>query len=303
MRADLAVDLALARQLGDMAGAIALGYFGTNVRRELKADGSPVTEADLAVERAVLDVLARERPDDGVLSEERGAVARGETDRRWLIDPIDGTAPFLAGTAGWGTHVALEVGGEIVLGVITRPAEHRSWWATKGQGAWTSPATRLNVSTRSSLARCPRGRLHAPRIKVASRGLADRDMGGGRVPDHRIDRKTRRCRPLGRWVRMGPRARRRAPPRSGRPIRRPRRRLPDRHARRSLFERPSAQTGAPRTALTSLASGSVARLPRRATSRIWVTHAKIRHADFARRCLTQELGLVEVARSARSNQG
>ena len=135
-----------------MAGAIALGYFRTNVRRELKADGSPVTEADLAVERAVLDVLARERPDDGVLSEERGAVARGETDRRWLIDPIDGTAPFLAGTAGWGTHVALEVGEEIVLGVITRPAEHRSCWATKGQGAWTSPGTRLNVSTRASLA-------------------------------------------------------------------------------------------------------------------------------------------------------
>ena len=77
MSADLAVDLALARQIGDMAGEIALRYFRTNVRHELKVDGSPVTEADLAVERAVLDVLASERPGDGVLSEERGALLAG----------------------------------------------------------------------------------------------------------------------------------------------------------------------------------------------------------------------------------
>jgi histidinol-phosphatase len=144
---DLAADLALGRRIGDLSAEIALPFFRPGVRHDLKADGSPVSEADFAVERAVLDLLGRERPGDGVLSEESGGVARGAVRRRWLIDPIDGTVPFLAGKAGWGTHVALEIDGEIVLGVITRPAEHRSWWAATGQGAWASSGTRLHVST------------------------------------------------------------------------------------------------------------------------------------------------------------
>jgi histidinol-phosphatase len=150
---DLAADLALARGIGDLSAEIALPFFRTGVRHDLKPDGSPVSEADFAVERAVLDVLGRERPGDGVLSEECGGVARGAVRRRWLIDPIDGTVPFLAGNTGWGTHVALEIDGEIVLGVITRPAERRSWWAAKGRGAWTSSGSRLQVSMTESLDR------------------------------------------------------------------------------------------------------------------------------------------------------
>ena len=148
---DLAADLALGRRIGDLSAEIALPFFRTGVRHDLKPDGSPVSEADFAVERAVLDVLGTERPGDGVLSEECGGVARGAVRRRWLIDPIDGTVPFLAGNTGWGTHVALEIDGEIALGVITRPAERRSWWAAKGQGAWTSSGTRVRVSTTALL--------------------------------------------------------------------------------------------------------------------------------------------------------
>ena len=148
---DLAADLALGRGIGALSAEIALPFFLTDVRHDLKPDGSPVSEADLAVERAVLDMLGRERPGDGVLSEECGGAARGAVRRRWLIDPIDGTVPFLAGNTAWGTHVALEIDGEIVLGVITRPAERRSWWAAKGEGAWTSSGTRLQVSTTESL--------------------------------------------------------------------------------------------------------------------------------------------------------
>ena len=142
--------MVLARRLGEMAARIALPFFRANVGYELKADGSPVTEADLAVEQAVLGVLAVERPEDGVLSEEGGGREAWGV-RRWLVDPIDGTAPFLAGETDWGTHVALEVNGEIVVGVITRPVEDRSWWAAKGRGAWVSPGRRVQVSTTASL--------------------------------------------------------------------------------------------------------------------------------------------------------
>ena len=148
---DLATDLALARSLADLAAEVALPYVGAPLRWGHKADGSPVSEADLAVERALLAVLATERPDDGVLSEEGGGRDRAGG-RRWLVDPIDGTGAFLSGGTAWGTHVALEVDGDIVVGVITRPELGRSWWAATGLGAWASPDRRLTVSRTSSLA-------------------------------------------------------------------------------------------------------------------------------------------------------
>jgi histidinol-phosphatase len=147
---DLEADLALARRLGDVADQVAMPYFRTDVRREWKGDGSPVTEADLAVERALLDILSAERPDDAILSEESGASGLAVR-RRWLIDPIDGTDYFLAGVTDWGAHVALEVDGEIVVGLISRPAERRSWWATKDGGAWSSDGRRLQVTTTPAL--------------------------------------------------------------------------------------------------------------------------------------------------------
>lgn len=150
-RDDLAADLALARSLADRAAEVVLGFTGSPVRWAHKGDGSPVTEADLAVERMLVEALAAERPGDDVLSEEGGGRERG-TRRRWVIDPLDGTADFLAGGSDWGTHVALEVDGEVVVGVITRPVTGQSWWAARGSGAWGSPARRLAVSPTASLA-------------------------------------------------------------------------------------------------------------------------------------------------------
>jgi histidinol-phosphatase len=143
---DLEADLALARSMSELAATMALPYFRSTVQCDWKADGSPVTEADLRVERAMLDVLAAERPDDSVLSEETGAVARDRR-RRWLLDPIDGTVAFVAGEPSWGTHVALEIEGTIVVAVITRPVEEKAWWAAEGLGAWSSSGRRLRVST------------------------------------------------------------------------------------------------------------------------------------------------------------
>lgn len=154
-RSTLDDDLALAHRAIDLASEVALAFFHRGVRPQAKQDGTPVTEADLEVERQLLDLLARERPDDAVLSEEAGA--RGRSGRRWIVDPIDGTVNFVAGAAEWGTHVALEAGGEIVLGVISRPVTGGQWWAIRGGGAHrsdqaTGEPVGLRVSTVADLA-------------------------------------------------------------------------------------------------------------------------------------------------------
>ncbi|MEO8184077.1 MAG: inositol monophosphatase family protein [Deltaproteobacteria bacterium] len=150
-----AVELAFARRLADVAAELALEYFRRGVSAQLKPDGSQVTEADVAVERRLRQLIAEERPLDGVLGEELGET--GSTARRWVLDPIDGTSHFIAGRPAWGNHVALELEGEIVVGVITRPVLGTSWWASRGAGAHRSgsgsdPNTRrLAVSRVSEL--------------------------------------------------------------------------------------------------------------------------------------------------------
>jgi len=108
------------------------------LRREQKADGTVVTAADRAVEQAVRDVLTADRPGDAVLGEEGGGQT-GSGGRRWIIDPIDGTALFVTGDDRWLVLVALESEGEIVAGVAAVPAQDRIWWASRGEGAWEAP--------------------------------------------------------------------------------------------------------------------------------------------------------------------
>nr|WP_202107032.1 inositol monophosphatase family protein [Agromyces seonyuensis] len=129
-------DLALALELAGLADAVSLGRFrAVDLAIETKPDRTPVTEADLAVERAIRERLANERPADGVLGEEFGIA--GSATRQWIIDPIDGTANFLRGIPVWSTLIALAVDGVPVVGVVTAPAMGRRWWAAAGSGAWT----------------------------------------------------------------------------------------------------------------------------------------------------------------------
>ena len=109
-RFTLDADLDLALRLADAAREISLARFRGSFQRRLKADGSIVTEVDEAVEDELRELLARERPADAILGEERGASGSGE--RRWIIDAIDGTLSFAAGKTGWGTLIALEVAGQ-----------------------------------------------------------------------------------------------------------------------------------------------------------------------------------------------
>jgi histidinol-phosphatase len=111
---------------------------------ETKPDMTPVTEADRAVEHALRDRLARDRPHDRILGEElggedrEGADAGHELARRWVIDPIDGTKGYVRGLPVWATLIALETDGLVGVGVVSAPALRRRWWAVRGGGAFVN---------------------------------------------------------------------------------------------------------------------------------------------------------------------
>jgi histidinol-phosphatase len=113
-----------------------------------KPDLTPVTDADQAVEEAIRRTLSRVRSRDAITGEEQGS--SGHSQRRWVIDPIDGTKNFVRGVPVWATLVALVVDEEVVLSVVSAPQLQRRWWASTGNGAWTGrsllKATRCAVS-------------------------------------------------------------------------------------------------------------------------------------------------------------
>jgi histidinol-phosphatase len=127
-------DLDLALALADAADALTLPAFDRGAAATAKADGTPVTEADHAVERMLRERLAAARPRDGILGEELGAMGAGE--RRWVLDPLDGTEWFARGIPVWGTLIALEDGDGPAVAVVSAPALRRRWWAARGAGAW-----------------------------------------------------------------------------------------------------------------------------------------------------------------------
>ena len=150
LQAGDAEDLALAHCLADVADAITLVRFrALDLQVSAKPDLTPVSDADLAVERSLRQLLSEQRPGDAVLGEEQGATGTGP--RQWVIDPIDGTKNFVRGVPVWATLIALQIDGRVEIGVISAPALGRRWWAARGHGAWAGrvPAdgVRIRVST------------------------------------------------------------------------------------------------------------------------------------------------------------
>ena len=181
---DKQADLEIARHLAELAGPIALSYFRGDNRTWSKADGSPVSAADVAVDRAIRDELGRLRPEDGILTEEGEEVGAGQR-RRWNIDPIDGTREFVAGRGDWGTNVALEVNGVITVGLMTWPVHRLRWWAQRGTGAFFHDRdlepTQVHVSSRHALGEC---RLSAwPDVEPTGTSLRVRSVGTWVAPD------------------------------------------------------------------------------------------------------------------------
>ncbi|MYA53483.1 MAG: histidinol phosphate phosphatase [Dehalococcoidia bacterium] len=159
----------VALRAAEVAGGIVMPLYDQRLTVELKADGTPVTEADRQAETAMRELFARETPGFGVLGEEQGE-SPGDGRHRWVIDPIDGTKSFIHHVPLFGTLVALERDGEPVVGVVACPAVGETAWASRGGGAFLNgeptrvsdtpslgEATVLTTSSASLLQRSPEG--------------------------------------------------------------------------------------------------------------------------------------------------
>lgn len=142
---EFAVDLAW------RAGRATLSHFQTGHSVEWKPDASPVTIADRDAERLLRQRIESAFPDDGIIGEEFGTV-RENAGRRWILDPIDGTRSFIHGVPLYGTLIAVEIGGEPVVGVIHMPALDETVAAASGLGCWWN-GRRAQVSTTASMSR------------------------------------------------------------------------------------------------------------------------------------------------------
>jgi 3'(2'), 5'-bisphosphate nucleotidase len=183
---ELRVAIALARE----AGAAVLGFYGKPMHVEHKDEfDEPVTQADRAANALIVRGLREAFREDGILAEESV-----DTDRRlgrarvWMVDPIDGTKGFIAGSGDFAVQIGLAVEGRSVLGVLYAPSTDVLYRAARGQGAWvTRPIAdaeggareeRLRVSgeTEPSRMRLAESRSHrGPRMDAVVRALGIRE--------------------------------------------------------------------------------------------------------------------------------
>ncbi|MCU4651968.1 inositol monophosphatase [Roseibacterium sp. SDUM158016] len=142
----IAARAALASDLARRAGQIALDYYRNRASLEIETKNGEldlVSIADRAVEDMIRGEIAAAFPDDAILGEEGGA-AEGRSGLTWVIDPIDGTVPFLMGLPHWCVVITLIEGAETLFGVIDVPVTGEHFAARAGQGV-TLDGVRLSL--------------------------------------------------------------------------------------------------------------------------------------------------------------
>ena len=167
-RLERALDAAVAAARA--AGTIARKYFTGDFDVTIKPDQSPVTQADREAEQAITAILRDAFPDHGILGEEFGG--QGARDRRWIVDPIDGTRNFVRRIPIWATLIALEEHGEIIAGVI-HTATGEMYTAIRGGGAYVD-GRRIRVSDVATVSEA--FLIHAGLALVKQAGRWDRFM-------------------------------------------------------------------------------------------------------------------------------
>ncbi|MCX7801179.1 MAG: hypothetical protein N2109_12665 [Fimbriimonadales bacterium] len=173
--------LAFALDAAWKAGRFTLGLFGTGAAVHLKADRTPVTEADRGAERLLREAIRSAYPGEAIYGEEEGQSGGG--DARWVIDPIDGTKSFVCGVPLYATLLSFEEGGVPLLGVACFPALGEVLYAERGAGAfWNGRPARVSerpslegavLSVGSHMGLVRTGRLEGF-LRLAERALATR---------------------------------------------------------------------------------------------------------------------------------
>ncbi len=145
----LSKELVAALDAANAAAEVIRGFYQRNVRIEVKADKTPVTEADVRSEEAIRELLTKRFPSFGFYGEETGK-SDMNAESVWLVDPIDGTKSFVRECPFFSTQIALMRGGRMVLGVSCAPAYDELAWAERGTGAFLN-GKQIRVSKVASL--------------------------------------------------------------------------------------------------------------------------------------------------------
>ncbi|MFI4985572.1 MAG: inositol monophosphatase family protein [Solirubrobacterales bacterium] len=136
--------LEVAVEAARMAGALLADRARQGAEREVSSKSTPtdlVSEADLASERAIRELLSKRRPQDGFVGEEGGRSEQGESGLSWVVDPLDGTVNFVFGIPQWCVSVAVRDGRGTVAGAVYDPNRDELFTATRGSApALESPA-------------------------------------------------------------------------------------------------------------------------------------------------------------------
>ena len=163
----LSQELQAALDAAQAAAEVIRRLYRQNIAVTLKADRSPVTEADVRSEEAIRAVLAARFPGYGFYGEETGQ-ERMQAESVWLVDPIDGTKSFVRDCPFFSTQIALMRGGRFVLGVSCAPAYGELAWAERGSGAWLD-GKRIRVSDTATI---DNAILSSGNLKTLARGPA-----------------------------------------------------------------------------------------------------------------------------------
>ena len=133
-------DLAILKQIIIEAAREELLPRFADVQRSIKADGSFITEADLATQARILNALKQHYPDTAILGEEMTAEQQAEllhnSESLWCLDPLDGTSNFAVGTPYYAISLALIERGVPTLGIVYDPNRDECFVGIRGQGAW-----------------------------------------------------------------------------------------------------------------------------------------------------------------------
>ncbi|WP_380931704.1 histidinol-phosphatase [Sphingomonas qilianensis] len=167
-------DAAFLHRLADLADAETMPRYRADIAVDNKPKEGytfdPVTEADRAAEAAIRAEISAHFPDHAILGEELGLTGSGRF--RWVLDPVDGTRPFICGLPVWGTLIGLTVDGRAELGMMSQPFTRERFWADR-EGAWTQrDGIRRQLTTRD-VGSLDRAILHTTSPEQIGEGLAN----------------------------------------------------------------------------------------------------------------------------------